>query len=98
MTPPRFEDILDAADRLRGPRSTRRRCCARTPWTRLMGGRVFVKAEALQRTGSFKFRGAYNRLSRLSAWERRRGVVAYLLRQPRPGGGDGGEAGWLSRP
>ncbi len=40
------------------------------------GGRVFVKAEPLQRTGSFKFRGAYNRISQITAEERRRGVVA----------------------
>jgi threonine dehydratase len=41
------------------------------------GGRIFVKAEPLQRTGSFKFRGAYNRMSQLTAEERKRGVVAY---------------------
>ncbi len=41
------------------------------------GGRVFLKPETLQRTGSFKFRGAYNRLSQLSAAERARGVVAF---------------------
>jgi len=38
---------------------------------------VFLKAESFQRSGSFKFRGAYNRLSQLSAPERDRGVVAY---------------------
>jgi threonine dehydratase len=43
----------------------------------VVGGRVFVKAEVLQRTGSFKFRGAYNRISRLNAEERKAGVVAY---------------------
>ena len=42
-----------------------------------LGGRLLVKAEMLQRTGSFKFRGAFNRLSRLNGAERRRGVVAY---------------------
>lgn len=41
------------------------------------GGSVLLKAEALQHTGSFKFRGAYNRLVQLSAAERRAGVVAY---------------------
>lgn len=41
------------------------------------GGRVLLKAEILQRTGSFKFRGAYNFLSQIAADERRRGVVAY---------------------
>lgn len=42
-----------------------------------LGGRLLVKAENLQRTGSFKFRGAYNRLARLSPAERRAGVVAF---------------------
>jgi threonine dehydratase len=42
-----------------------------------VGGRVFVKAEVLQRTGSFKFRGAVNRIAQLTADEQRRGVVAY---------------------
>lgn len=41
------------------------------------GARVHAKCENLQRTGSFKFRGAYNRLVQLSPAERRRGVVAY---------------------
>jgi len=41
------------------------------------GRQVFCKAENLQRTGSFKFRGAYHRLSRLTADERFRGVVAW---------------------
>lgn len=40
-------------------------------------GRVLVKAESLQRTGSFKFRGAYWRVSQLSEIEKKRGVVAY---------------------
>jgi len=39
--------------------------------------RVFFKCENLQRAGAFKFRGAYNALSRLSPEERRRGVLAY---------------------
>jgi threonine dehydratase len=42
-----------------------------------LGGRLLLKAEMLQRTGSFKFRGAYNRISQLSADERKRGVVAF---------------------
>jgi len=40
------------------------------------GGRVLLKCENLQRTGSFKIRGAYTRMSRLSPEERARGVVA----------------------
>lgn len=42
----------------------------------LVGGEVFIKCENLQRTGSFKIRGAYNRIIRLSSQERERGVVA----------------------
>jgi threonine dehydratase len=40
------------------------------------GARVLVKAESLQRTGSFKIRGAYNRLASIAPEERGRGVVA----------------------
>src|SRR5215475_7351846 len=43
----------------------------------LTGGRVFLKAETLQRTGSFKFRGAYNKLSSIPEGERAGGVVAF---------------------
>ncbi|MEO1252947.1 MAG: threonine/serine dehydratase [Pseudomonadota bacterium] len=43
----------------------------------IAGGRVFLKAEMLQRGGSFKLRGAYNLISQLSEAERRRGVVAW---------------------
>ncbi len=42
-----------------------------------VGGRVLIKPESLQHTGSFKFRAAYFRVSELSAEERRRGVVTY---------------------
>lgn len=65
-----------AASRIRGE-------AVRTPLFRSdvldarTGGRVFIKPECLQRTGSFKFRGAYNRLSALTAAERTGGVVAF---------------------
>jgi threonine dehydratase len=42
----------------------------------LVGGEVWLKCENLQRTGSFKFRGGYLRISRLTPTEQRRGVVA----------------------
>jgi threonine dehydratase len=42
----------------------------------MIGGPVYLKCENLQRTGSFKVRGAYLRISRLSAAERGRGVIA----------------------
>src|SRR6266700_7885442 len=43
----------------------------------LTGARVFLKAETLQRTGSFKFRGAYNKLAQIEPQRRAGGVVAY---------------------
>jgi threonine dehydratase len=73
---PTFADVEDAAARLEG-------VAVRTPLIRndaldaAAGGQVYVKAENLQRTGSFKFRGAYNRLSRLTPDERMTGVVAF---------------------
>lgn len=45
-------------------------------FSRLSGRRVFLKAENLQRTGSFKIRGAFNTISTLGEAERRAGVVA----------------------
>jgi threonine dehydratase len=42
-----------------------------------VGARVFLKAETLQRTGSFKFRGAYNKLTSIPQDRRSGGVVAY---------------------
>jgi threonine dehydratase len=43
----------------------------------LTGARVFLKAEIFQRTGSFKFRGAYNRIARIPESAREGGVVAF---------------------
>jgi threonine dehydratase len=43
----------------------------------MTGGRIFLKAETLQRTGSFKFRGAYNKLAAIPPDQRAGGVVAY---------------------
>src|ERR1700723_894943 len=43
----------------------------------MTGGRVFLKAETLQHTGSFKFRGAYNRLAAIPPEQRAGGVVAF---------------------
>lgn len=69
-------DIEDAALALDGVavRTPLLRCDALDEAT---GGKVFLKPEVLQRTGSFKFRGAYNRISRLTAEERKGGVVAF---------------------
>lgn len=69
-------DVVAASARIAGH-------AVRTPLLRsdaldgTTGGRVWLKPENLQRTGSFKFRGAYNRLAALTAEERERGVVAF---------------------
>jgi threonine dehydratase len=43
----------------------------------LLGCKIYLKAENLQRTGSFKFRGAYNKLASLTSEVRSRGVVTF---------------------
>lgn len=73
--PIQLEDVRRAQEALQGVTFT-------TPFQEsghindLLGRRVLFKLENLQRTGSFKLRGAYNRLRRLSAEELKRGVVA----------------------
>ena len=71
-----LEDIRAASLRLRG-RAVRTPLLEATAASRIAGAWVFAKPEVLQRTGSFKFRGAMSRLSLLSEDERRRGVVAF---------------------
>ena len=73
---PTAADIEAAAQRLAG-------IAVRTPLINTpvldeaIGARVFLKAETLQRTGSFKFRGAYNKVSSIPSEQRAAGVVAY---------------------
>ena len=69
-------DIRSAAERLRGV-AHRTPVLTSTGLDDLSGSRVFVKCENFQRVGAFKFRGAYNALSKLDVDERRRGVVAF---------------------
>ena len=74
--------IRAAADRLAG--HARRTPLLNAPLLdRLAGRRVFVKAECLQWTGSFKFRGAWSALTALTPEVRAKGVIAFS-RQPRP--------------
>lgn len=68
--------VREAAERLHGVANRTPVVTSRTV-DALVGGHVFFKCENLQRGGAFKFRGAYNRLSALSAAERARGVVAF---------------------
>lgn len=69
-------DVLDAAGRI-APVAVRTPLLHSPELDDRIGGRVLVKAECLQRTGAFKFRGAYNCLSRLQADLYPGGVVAY---------------------
>jgi threonine dehydratase len=69
------EDVLAARELLRGTISSTPLLHSRVLSERL-GGPVYLKCENLQRTGSFKVRGAYVRLSRLPDADRARGVVA----------------------
>jgi threo-3-hydroxy-L-aspartate ammonia-lyase len=75
-TPPSYADVESAAARLQGhahrtPVLTSRRVDGE------VGARLFFKCENYQRMGAFKFRGAFNALSRFDAEQRRAGVVTY---------------------
>lgn len=73
---PTAQDVLDAAQRLQG-------VVHRTPVlqsssvNQALGAQLFFKCENLQRTGAFKFRGAYNALAQLDAQQRRHGVITF---------------------
>ena len=73
---PVYADIEAAAVTL-APVAVRTRLLSSPALDALTGARVFIKPEVLQRTGSFKFRGAYNRLSLIPKAERPKGVVAF---------------------
>jgi threonine dehydratase len=73
---PDFDDVRAAAGRLAG-HARRTPLLAGTPLDERTGGRLLLKLETLQHMGSFKFRGAYNRLSQLDAGQRATGVVAF---------------------
>ena len=71
-----YADVLAAKKRIAA-------CAIRTPFVESptlsdrIGGRVFLKLETLQRTGSFKFRGALNRILLIPENDRAKGVVAF---------------------
>jgi threonine dehydratase len=73
---PTFEDVVAAQKNLRG-HAVVTPILESPELNALTGGRLIFKAEALQRTGSYKFRGAYNRLSQLDEAARKRGIVAF---------------------
>src|SRR5207244_5878266 len=71
----RLEAVREAATRLEG-RVHRTPCWESRTFSELCGGRVFLKYENLQRTGSYKLRGALNRILTLPEDARKRGVIA----------------------
>ncbi|WP_137391990.1 threonine ammonia-lyase [Rhodoligotrophos defluvii] len=73
---PRYEDVAAAARRLRG-RAVRTPLLGTPSLDDKLGFRLRIKAETLQRTGSFKFRGAFNRISQIDRAQNPGGVVAY---------------------
>lgn len=73
---PTHDDVLAAAGRLRGHAHRTPVMTSRTLDDEV-GAQVFIKCENLQRMGAFKFRGAFNALSRFDAGQRQRGVVAF---------------------
>ena len=74
--PPTFADVLAAAHRI-APHAVRTPLVESPVLNAVTGGRVFLKLETLQRTGSFKFRGAFNRIAQIPEAERGGGVVAF---------------------
>jgi threo-3-hydroxy-L-aspartate ammonia-lyase len=76
LTLPTYDDVVAASERIKGH-------AHRTPVLRSrtidqeLGAQVFFKCENLQRMGAFKFRGAFNALSKFDEKQRRAGVVAF---------------------
>lgn len=76
LTLPTYDDVRAAADRLRGHAHQTPVMTSRTI-NRETGAELFFKCENLQRMGAFKFRGAFNALSKFDERQRRAGVVTY---------------------
>jgi len=84
QTIPNFSDVLAAQARI-APHAVRTPLVESWQLNAITGGRVFLKLETLQRTGSFKFRGACNRLAMIPEGDRAKGVVAFSSGNPAQG-------------
>jgi threonine dehydratase len=71
-----FKQILAAKERLKGHANVTPVMTSRT-LDRIVGAEIYFKCENLQRIGAFKFRGAFNSISKLSEAEKARGVITY---------------------
>ncbi|MCY0389649.1 threo-3-hydroxy-L-aspartate ammonia-lyase [Robbsia sp. Bb-Pol-6] len=76
LTIPTYDDVLAAAGRLAG-QAHRTPVLTSATADAALGAQLFFKCENFQRMGAFKFRGAFNALSRFDAAQRRAGVVAF---------------------
>ena len=73
---PTFADVVAAAGRLQG-HAHRTPVLRSSTMDKHLGAQVFFKCENFQRMGAFKFRGAFNALSRFDAAQRQAGVIAF---------------------
>jgi threonine dehydratase len=73
---PTYDDVVAAATRIEGHAHRTPVLTSRTA-NRELGAEVFFKCENYQRMGAFKFRGAFNALSKFDATQRKHGVVAF---------------------
>lgn len=71
-----FKQIQDAKKRLQGHANVTPVMTSRT-LNRIVGSEIYFKCENLQRIGAFKFRGAFNSISKLTETEKKRGVITY---------------------
>lgn len=76
ITLPTYQAVIDASKRLEGVANVTPVLTSRT-LDNDIGAQVFFKCENYQRTGSFKFRGAYNSLAKFTDDQRQGGVVAF---------------------
>lgn len=76
MTPLQFGDVAQAAARIKGVAHRTPVLTSRTADS-MARAQLYFKCENLQRSGAFKFRGAYNALSRFSEAQRDAGVLTY---------------------
>ncbi|MCP3413908.1 threonine/serine dehydratase [Bradyrhizobium brasilense] len=77
LNPPVAAADIDAAARVVAPFAVRTPLLTFPVLNERVGSQVFLKPEMLQRTGSFKFRGAFNKLASIPQDKRRGGVVAF---------------------
>ena len=76
LSAPDMDDVKNAAKTLHG-NAIHTPMLENAEISQFLNCRLLIKAETAQRTGAFKFRGAYNRISLLNEKQKKRGVIAY---------------------